>query len=154
VHLSSTDGAISGQGRFINGTANTALAGSGKFSGFGAIFNDDCGKTCIAKGSIYPLDQAHSFADLLKTMIRNPGPEAMDFFHPGAANYHFDNGDGPSPHIPYIGGRLFQELHYDAEHPYANPGAFTRHTGSALTSIGHIFTGPHPKEIPTVVVPH
>ena len=123
IHLASADGSISGQGQFIHGTNATAMAGSGQFSGFGAIFNDDCGRTCVAKGSTYPLDPEHSFSDLLSAMIKNPGAEAMDFFHPGHANYHFDNGDGPSPHIPYAPGLPYQELHYDAEYPYADIGA-------------------------------
>ena len=78
----------------------------------------------------------------------------MDFFHPGHANYHFDNGDGPSPHIPYAPGLPYQELHYDAEYPYADIGAFGRHTSSALRSILHLVTGPHPLPIPEVQVPH
>jgi hypothetical protein len=153
IHLTSADGRISGEGQFIQRSNQTAISGSGAFSGFGAIFNDDCGKTCVAGGSIYPLDPNHSFAELLGRMIKNPGPETLDFFHPGHSNYHFNNGDGPSPHIPYAPGLSYQEIHYDAEYPYADFGAFGQHTTSALKSILHMITGPHPLAIPEVQVP-
>jgi RHS repeat-associated protein len=150
IHLTSASGNISGQGQFINGTNSVDMDGGGAFKGFSAIFFDDCGKTCVAKAAMYSSSDK-TFPDLFKSMIKNPGLERFDFFHPGASNYHFDNGDGPSPHIPYTAGNFFQELHYDAVYPYADVGAFFQHVGSALTSIMHGITGPHNLPLSTVV---
>jgi len=56
VSFTSEDkGGASGSGRFINGSDETDVNGSGIFSGLQGKFVSDCGGSCQARGSLYEL---------------------------------------------------------------------------------------------------
>jgi RHS repeat-associated protein len=50
------EGGPSGSGRFINGSDETDVNGSGIFSGLQGKFVSDCGGSCQARGSLYELE--------------------------------------------------------------------------------------------------
>jgi RHS repeat-associated protein len=142
---------------FENGSNSTTLSGSGLFQGFTGVFNDNCGGTCIASGSIFGTKDQF---DALKTqLLHNPGIDAVDLFHHtffglGPQNYREGNGTGPDPHLVSRGGTessSYDQFHYDGSYPYATVPGFFDHAGSAFTSIGHIFTGPQELPPPTTI---
>jgi RHS repeat-associated protein len=142
---------------FQNGSNDTTLTGSGLFQGFKGVFNDNCGGTCVASGSIFGTKD--QFRALKEQMLQNPGIDAVDFFHGtffafGPQNYRFGNATGPDAHVVSrraTEGAGSDEFHYDGSYPYASVPGFLDHTGSALRSIGHIFTGPQSLPPPTTV---
>jgi hypothetical protein len=147
-----TSGAV-----FQNGSNATTLSGSGLFQGFTGVFNDNCGGTCVASGSIFGTKD--QFAALKEQMLHNPGVDAVDFFHGtffgfGPQNYRYGNPDGSDAHVvsrrnTEKAGR--DEFHYEGSYPYATVPGFFDHAGSALRSIGHVFTGPQSLPPPAAI---
>ena len=148
---------VTSSGVFQNGSNATTLSGSGLFQGFTGVFNDNCGGTCVASGSIFGTKD--QFATLKEQMLHNPGIDAVDFFHLtffgfGPQNYRNGNPTGPDPHLVSSGrteNAGYDQLHYDGSYPYATVPGFFDHSGSALRSIGHIFTGPQALPPPTTI---
>jgi RHS repeat-associated protein len=150
-----TLGNTTSNGVFENGSNPTTLSGSGIFQGFTGRFNDNCGGTCIASGAIF--GPGSSFDTAESQMLRNPGLDFIDIFHLGATNFRYGNSFGPDPHVVDRNPRKSplaqynEQFHYDGSYPYATVPGFFDHFGSALGSIGHVFTGPHELPPPTTI---
>jgi len=157
VHITAADGTTI-SGAFINASAANTLQGSGIFSGFTGVFNDNCGGTCVASGSIFSTsaDPAGQFKNLTDRMLRNPGMDSMDFFHPGSTQYREGNPSGPDPHVVFKNSTLesanpYEQFHYDGSYPYATVPGFFDHASSAISSLFHSITGPSELPAPTQI---
>lgn len=156
VGFTSASGQVSG-GVFAHGTNATVLSGTGIFKGFTGVFNDNCGGTCVASGSIF--GTTSQFVNLKADLLHNPGIDALDIFHGtffgfGPQNYRYGNPTGPDPHLISRGGteaRGYDQFHFDGRYPYATVPGFLDHAKSALRTIGHLFIGPVELPSPTAI---
>ena len=156
VHITTAQGTFIGQ--FAPGAADTRIEGSGEFKGLHAVFNSDCGGTCLAKGSLF--GKREQIEALLPQLEENPGIDVINILHPWSTQYRGGNELGPDAHLSYREKPLPNggyEFHIDTRYPYGNVSGFFEHTVSVLKTIWNFFTGrqdpPPPKDIPIASVP-
>lgn len=156
VHITTAQGTFTGQ--FAPGTADTRVEGAGDFAGMHGVFNSDCGGTCEAGGALFGTKE--QFAALLPNLVKNPGLDVADPFHPGTEQYRGGNKEGPDAHLSYKSSDLedqWDPFHFDNRYPYGGGAGFGEHTGGVFKTIGHYLEGqkgpPPPADIPTKSVP-
>jgi RHS repeat-associated protein len=67
------EGGPSGSGRFINGSDETDVNGSGIFSGLQGKFVSDCGGSCQARGSLYELEPGSGALGRAEAALQSQG---------------------------------------------------------------------------------
>src|SRR5271169_1704545 len=85
--------------RQLVGTDDTRVEGAGDFSGMHAVFNSDCGGTCNAAGALFGTKA--QFESLLPKLLKNPGADNIDPFHPGTDQYRGGSKNGPDAHLSF-----------------------------------------------------
>jgi RHS repeat-associated protein len=156
VHITTAQGTFAGQ--FAAGTDATRVEGAGDFSGLHAVFNSDCGGTCQAGGALFGTKA--QFESLLPKLLKNPGLDFADPFHPGTDQFRGGNKEGPDPHLSYKVSddpNQSDPFHIDNRYSYGSAGGLAEHTGGVFKTIWNSVTGTHgpplPKDIPIASVP-
>ena len=131
------------------------VAGTGALGGFSARVTGNCNGTCVASGQLLSTDLT-SPANLSFGVFnalngaagwtKNPGWEAMDFFHPGATNFHgyaeTDPEGLPSTHVPVVvAPNATVPWHIDQRYPWEDVVGFGQHTGSVFHTLFNDVTG-------------
>ncbi len=156
VHITTAQGTFTGQ--FAAGTPDTRVEGAGDFAGLHAVFNSDCGGTCNAGGALFGTKA--QFDALLPKLLKNPGMDNVDPFHPGTDQYRGGNKEGPDAHLSFKASddpNQRDPFHFDNRYPYGSAGGFGEHTGGVFHTIWNSIEGkqgpPLPKDIPIASVP-
>jgi RHS repeat-associated protein len=156
VHITTAQGTFRGQ--FAAGTPDTRVEGAGDFGGMHAVFNSDCGGTCNAGGALFGTKA--QFDSLLPKLLKNPGMDNVDPFHPGTDQYRGGNKEGPDAHLSFKASddpNQRDPFHFDNRYPYGSAGGFGEHTGGVFQTIWNSIEGkqgpPLPKDIPIASVP-
>jgi RHS repeat-associated protein len=156
VHITTPQGTFTGQ--FAPGTADTRVEGAGVFNGMYAVFNSDCGGTCNAGGALFGTEE--QFQALLPKLLRDPGLDKINIFHPGTDQYRGGNKEGPDAHLSFKASddpTQHHSFHFDNRYPYGSVSGFGEHTGGVFKTIWNAMTGkknpPPPKDIPIANVP-
>jgi RHS repeat-associated protein len=128
-------GAKSSNSRFIDGSDETDVNGSGAFNGIQGRFNSNCGGSCAAKGSLYNLPGHDGAVANLEKKIGKSLEDNLNFFggHGKADNYRFgadqlthivNHLDGPDIHK--------QEVHFEGHAPGRDVANFVLHQVDAI----------------------
>jgi RHS repeat-associated protein len=128
-------GDTSSNSRFIDGSDQTNVNGSGAFGGIQGQFNSNCGGSCEAKGSLFDLPGHAGATANLEQMIGKSFIDNLNFFggHGKADNYRF--GDDQLTHIvnhlagPDAGR---QEVHFEGHPPGRDVVNFVLHQVDAI----------------------
>jgi RHS repeat-associated protein len=137
------------------------LSGAGAINGFTALVTGDCNHTCIAEGTLglpsasggvnfFGSSEAMKALSGSSEYQKNPGLDALDFFHKDNSGFQVnfrgyqspDQQGLPSTHIPVssLPGQL-QTFHVDARYPYEDFTGLVDHTGSMLHTLWNSIAG-------------
>ena len=128
-------GDISSNSRFIDGSDQTNVNGSGAFSGIQGQFNSNCGGSCEAKGSLYNLPGHDGAVANLEKMIGASFEDNLNFFGGHGKSISFRFGDDQLTHIvnhlagPDAGR---QEVHFEGHAPGRDVMNFVLHQVDAI----------------------
>lgn len=146
VSFTNTDtGATSSNSRFIDGSDQTTVNGSGSlFGGTQGVFNSNCGGSCEAKGSLFDQPGHTGSVANAEKMIGKSFEDNFNFFGGHGKSTSYRTGEDQLTHIvAHTGGAT--EIHFEGHPPGRDLVNFVLHQVDAIRDSANHQSSKEPK---------
>ncbi len=146
VSFTNTDtGATSSNSRFIDGSDQTNVNGSGSmFGGTQGIFNSNCGGSCAAKGSLFDLPGHAGAVGNAEKMIGKSFEDNLNFFGGHGKSTSYRTGEDQLTHVvAHTGGAT--AIHFEGHPPGRDLVNFVLHQVDAIRDSANHQSSKEPK---------